>query len=147
MGKLPDEEAACNIIKYRIEYDRKNKVSKTITLQLFYEAKSSVSAVSMIQYNLKTNNIQSSNCIKWKRKSISPTTNQKLHCTNTHALEVLNTHRQHSHKTLRICFSDSFGKNISHIECIRYNPNTGNVSVLSSLQGNHGHILPIINIG
>ena len=146
MDKLPDEEAACNLIKHSLRYIRANIIAKTIRIMLYDLEGFTLSSRLTTTYNIKTNNVSFSHGIRWKRCLIYPTTNKKLKCTNQHALDKLAATRLSKHKTRRFEFADSFGRYTAHSEIIIYNPNTGNISFVHRFAGTNGHTLPIIDI-
>jgi len=97
-AKLPDEIAACNYIKRWRAYGKKNYLRKSLSVALpEYGLRMGIIFV----YNKKTQCISFAHCLKFRRISIYPTTNQKLKCTNQHALEVLEQQRTRSRKRSR----------------------------------------------
>ena len=98
MIKLDDNKAACNIIKSHREYN-KNKTTKNISIPLFKEDKTYVRSRLHLSFNNKTGFISiGGHSLSWKTLDVYPTTNQKLKCTNKHALDVLDQNRSNSKK-------------------------------------------------
>ena len=151
MDKLPDEEAACNIIMNNRRNSRLNHVTKTITIKLFEMNDYMLSTRLNMVYNINTNNIAFAHCLSYKNNRIYPTTNLKLRCTNKHALDMLavarDLRRKLVHKSSKIQFGDTPGKYTRHYEHITYNKNNGNVCIVCGFRGIKGHKLPVIDIG
>ncbi len=94
MTKLTDTQAACNIIKRKREYARKSK-GKEIRTSLKID-NTNLACVTNVGYNPCTENYTiRSHGIKCKKNTIYPTIHQKLKCTNTHALDLLNKSREY----------------------------------------------------
>lgn len=92
MKKLPDEIAACNLIKRERKYHKKFKY-KCIIIPLDINDVN-ISNKMTLHYNPSTEHIDiSPHGIGYKTICIYPTTKQKLKCTNPHALEYLEMHR------------------------------------------------------
>ncbi len=101
MPKLPDIQAACNAIKQERKYARKLK-GKGICTPLKIDD-TNFTCVTNVGYNPCTENYTiRSHGIKCKKNIIYPTTNQKLKCTNIHALEQLNKRRERTKERCRI---------------------------------------------
>jgi len=138
---MSDAEIACNMIKTSREYGRRSRVSKTINIPLFKEDNYIVYSTFTAGYNKLTKCYPNpSFCIKWKCKSIYPTTNQKLKCINKRGLEYLEQSRTYTalrnlkrkrklikkHPNL-ITFTNTFESGIYFTEYIKYNLYNGNV--------------------
>ena len=121
-----DLESACNIIKGLRLYSKKNRLGRGVSVRLFKENSRVVVATLHISYNKKSKEISFSHGLRWSGVDIFPTTNQKLKCTNDHALKMLDRHRKQSamryvpKKTLgikkhpnKITFSDRISHNAS----------------------------------
>ncbi len=96
--KLSDEQAACNYIKRIREYCKKSKSKCTRTPLNINDAH--IDNIIVLKHNPLTKK-DSFSCagIGYKKIAIYPTTNQKLRCTNQHALDVMKKHKEFSKKT------------------------------------------------
>lgn len=103
MKKLPDILAACNLIKRIKKYGREHQKSKSLLIPFIIDEFKLYVHIGII-YNNKTHNVNCGHGIRFKKIIIYPTTNQKLKCTNKHALDYLEKERLYSrecHKNIR----------------------------------------------
>ena len=91
--KLTETERACRLIRSKRRYDRTHHGTKCVSISLFKEGKSKVSAVLMLKFNISTDNVSFSNALGYKRKLIYPSVFGKLSCHTERGLEYLE--RQH----------------------------------------------------
>lgn len=92
-----DSKIACNIIKSIRKYSR-NIVKKTISIPFEIDGINLRSRV-VVNYNPLTGTISlSGNGIGNRRVTVYPTKNQKLNCTNRHALDMLEKQRDKTKK-------------------------------------------------
>ena len=93
MKKLPDEIAACRLIKRMRKYNKTRKF-KTISIPLNTNDAKLSSRLSL-EYNPSTEHENiSSHGLVYKRICIYPTTKQKLKCINKHAIDYLEKQRE-----------------------------------------------------
>jgi len=97
---ISETEAACDMIKARRDYIKQKCKNKTFTIPINdnisdLKLKNKISVL----YNTSTGNISiSPSGIGYKTISISPSKNQKLICTNQHAIDMLNKQKEIHHK-------------------------------------------------
>ncbi len=91
---LSNEQDACNMIKSIRKSRKKSNISKTISVPLKIDD-IKVSLRTMLGHNILTkSDLIKGSGIGYKTLCICPTTNQKLKCTNQHALDMLNYNRK-----------------------------------------------------
>ena len=96
--RIDNAKAACNIIKAIRKYHKLNIIHKSISTS-FKIDDISIANRTAVNYNILTGNISvSSYGISYKKICICPTVNQKLKCTNQHAIDVLNKNRKRTYK-------------------------------------------------
>lgn len=147
---MDNVEAACKLIKRNRENSKLNK-SKTVNVKLFKEDKYTVSAFLSIKTSRTLyGNPSFAHGLKYRRISISPTTNNKLKCINEAGLLNLQKSRKVSNKNYVNCGHLNFHEtlnsnpNIGLLERVRFNMKTGNVSC--STQFNSSEKLIFIDI-
>lgn len=92
-NKLPDEVAACNMIKIQRRNAAK-RTYKTMTCDIGQDFGGwRISAGLRIVYNPSTGHVSLSHCIRYRKHDIYQNTRKKLMCTNAHALEQLEKKR------------------------------------------------------
>ena len=97
-NKLPDEVAACNMIKNARIYSKRFS-KKTHTVRIGKDVDGYIiSAVLKLTFNPSTDHIALAHPLSYKTTSIYPSTNKKLVCTNSHALEQLDKRRGYERK-------------------------------------------------
>ena len=97
--KLPDEEAACNMIK-RMRANHALSVTKSITVRIGKDDDSrSISAVLKLSVYAPTGSVSVRHSLYYRRKSISPSSYEKLVCSNAHAIEQLEKQRAYNRKS------------------------------------------------
>jgi len=84
-----EEKEACDLIRYNRKYNRTNFFKKSIYIDLKPGLDAKVFDKLLIGLNKRTGTISHSNQIVYKSTNISPTKNNKLKCTNQHALDYL----------------------------------------------------------
>ncbi len=94
--KIDDTKAACNMIK-RMRKQNKKNLKKSITIPL-HIGEIRIGCMLVIAYNPSTDYVGKAHALKCKRAVIYPTINQKLRCTNSHALELLEKEREFTRK-------------------------------------------------
>ena len=86
---LPDEDAACNMIK-NMHIQDANRLQKTITVCVGEDVHGrAISALARVKVRSSTGAVSVTGNIVYRNHDIHPTTNKKLVCTNAHALEQL----------------------------------------------------------
>ena len=101
-NKLPDEVAACNMIKQNRKVSAR-LIRKTITLHIGDDIDGlTISTVLRLAFSTSTEHVSLGHCITYRNRTISPSTNKKLVCTNAHALNQLEKtrayHREYNRK-------------------------------------------------
>lgn len=94
--KIDDTKAACNMIK-RIRKQNKKNLKKSITVPLRI-GEIRIGCMLVIAYNPSTDYVGKAHALKCKRAVVYPTVNQKLRCTDNHALELLEKERECTRK-------------------------------------------------
>ncbi len=98
VNKLPDEIAACNLIKRVRLYARHGMKHKSVSIPL---RKFGLRAQLIITYRRSTGHVSLAHTLMYHQCGFSPTTHQKLICTNQHALNVLNINRKRNIKKVQ----------------------------------------------
>lgn len=94
--KIDDTKAACNMIK-RMRKQNKKNLKKSITIPLDM-GDIKIGCMLVIAYNPSTDYVGKAHALKCKRAVVYPTVHQKLRCTNSHALELLEKERECTRK-------------------------------------------------
>ncbi|MCK5431137.1 MAG: hypothetical protein KAJ03_00260 [Gammaproteobacteria bacterium] len=88
-NKLPDEIAACNMIKQNRHVSAR-RIRKTITLHIGEDIDGRIiSTVLKLFFATSTEHVSLGHCLTYRNRNISPSTNKRLVCTNAHALKQL----------------------------------------------------------
>lgn len=136
---LDDIEAACNMIKHQRDANKKNK-NKNITVKLFKENNRSVSTI--LNIITRNDNPSYGHCIKYYKKCIYPTTNNKLKCINKAGLLQLKKHRKAVKERYVKQDNIRFYKTLNNkpylglVESVRYNKKTGDVYCMNAFKCN-----------
>jgi len=93
-NRLPDEIAACNLIRQQRKSERESRKSKCITIRINKENDIFITTKLFSTYNINTNVISYTHALHIKNAFIYPTTHQKLRCIDHHAIELLNKKRK-----------------------------------------------------
>lgn len=95
VNKLEDTKAACNIIK-RMRAQARNLKRKCISISIIIDNEIKAINRTDLDYNPSTGHIGISTLgLKCKGIYAYPTKNQKLKCTNQHALDMLEKIREY----------------------------------------------------
>lgn len=95
--KLPDEIAACNLIRRRRKASRmadRSNYHKYITRRVSVEEGRQISTQIRLTYNPRTDSIVVDSALTYYSHSIYPSTHRKLVCTNDAALDTLENCRK-----------------------------------------------------
>lgn len=99
MGKkLPDTIVACNIIKYQRQ---KNRTLKHKNIRVDFDNDEKLYTRLVLVFNPVTGTVSWAHCLRYKRLAFYPTTNQRLRCTNQHALNMLDHAREYQREYRR----------------------------------------------
>jgi len=144
-----EEKEACDLIRQKRLYARTHFIRKGITIFVGYENGKVIGSQLRISCNKVTGHIQFDHSLHYLNKSIYPSKNTPLKCTNQHAIDALRLSKHRAKKfsksAIIIDFSERLEKYINLYDRLIYYKDSGNVAWSSAFTTSNNVKLKIID--